>query len=448
MIYIFLVFFILLFIIEYRVQKNFIAPVSLILAAFIMALGLIAWNVNNWEVKLNSTFILYSIVGAISFAIGAVIVEGSAKKLSVGVSLNTPKTEVTLSVIRLTSILFLLLSLFCTSVYAFLLFRQVGYHGGAGETLQAIYSFKLSNSSNFLVHQMLEIVVAASKVSLFEGFLLFYFHKGKDKFLSLSVIGIQVVMFAICSVLSTDRNIILRFFIYTLILWILFESSSNSVYNRRKADIKIFVKASVFIFVVALLFFALGKARNATSDFERMIGIYGGSGLYNFNLFVLKDRDYLFGQSTFRTVINNLQSFGLLEGKASDAILVDNLIAFKSSNGYVFSSNIYSSLRGFWEDFGMIGIIVLSLLMGGVFEFFYLFVKKKSYGFAWIFYALTAYSIIYYVIDEQFYRILHLGIIYEIGWVAFFYLVVKFFEKINVGEKKRSSTTKGIANEL
>ena len=167
------------------------------------------------------------------------------------------------------------------------------------------------------------------------------------------------------------------------------------------------------------------------------MGKYGGTGLYNFNLHLLKDEELTYGKSTFLLLDNTLRSFGIPgdengDGGASEEILVDEFTKYKSQNGFIYSSNIYSAMRPYADDFGLIGMVIFPGFMGMFFELLYVFAKKYRFGFAWAFYAITVYPVVYFAIAEQFFRRLHLGIVYELGWFTVIYICIYYFGKNRV----------------
>lgn len=153
--------------------------------------------------------------------------------------------------------------------------------------------------------------------------------------------------------------------------------------------------------------------------------IYGGSGLYNFNLFLKSFSGDVFtnGSTTFSALIKTVMTL-FSDNYNSTSKIFDDMIEFKSSTGYIYVSNIYSSLKPFVVDFGFWGMIIFPFIQGVFFEFLYKLTKKRDYGFSWIFYALMVYPTIYYAILDQFFTRLHLGLVYEIFWVVIFYILV------------------------
>ena len=89
-------------------------------------------------------------------------------------------------------------------------------------------------------------------------------------------------------------------------------------------------------------------------------------------------------------------------------------------------------MRPYADDFGLIGMIVFPGFMGVFFELLYIAAKKYRFGFAWAFYAITVYPVVYFTVAEQFFRRLHLGIVYELGWFTLIYICVYMFGKPKV----------------
>ncbi|MCR4814947.1 MAG: oligosaccharide repeat unit polymerase [Lachnospiraceae bacterium] len=442
--------FLILFLIEYRLQKNFVSPVSLLLLSFIMGFFFISINTVKWGVHLNLTFVIYIFSAVAAFALGAFIVETLGRKTGPGMqseeggaflrNKGIPKLHE-----KYPALILLIISAVCVAVYYAIIFKRIGLSGGIETVLVRANKELNRHSSSFLMHQMIEIVIAIGKINVLELFLLKYLGAGKDRIKKYSLIFLQLVFTAMGAVLSADRNIILRFFIYTMCLWIFFEVGTRKE-SLHKVNLKIFARAAVCVVLFALLFFALGKMRRATSDFSRMMGIYGGGGLYNFNLHLLKEPEYSYGKSTFLLLDNTLQFFGIPGNTgASESIVVDEFITYKMPSGFIYSANIYSAMRPYADDFGLIGVIVFSGFLGVFFELLYVLAKRYRFGFMWAFYALTIYPVVYFTVAEQFFRRLHLGIVYELGWFLAFYLLIFVFKREEPDYGRKHEYEKSIA---
>ncbi len=423
MIYLIVIVLIVLIGLEYKLQKSYIAPTMLLLLAFLLASGMIAANVTNWEVKIYGRFVLYIFTAIASFAVGCLIIH-----LLFGMKPNRetePLSEHQYKVFHgnYPYKLMLFVSLVCTLGYLYLMIRNVGFSGGVSGTLRAIYeNITSGNENGFIVNQLNEIMVAVAKISVFQVLVLRYIRKGRCFRLSLFL---PVICFMLCMVVSTDRNIFIRFILYCLTLWILFYAVTRAQKKQVKNG-RILKKTVIIVVVIALVFYGLGKVKNYTSSIGRMLGIYAGSGLYNFNLY-LKDfsgKHLQYGNSTFSSFQNLLKTFGFLGGHPQEIAAHGEFITYRSANGYVYSSNIYSGMRPYADDFGIWGVILFPLILGLIFELLYFLTQKRKYGYTWLLYALLTYAVVYVPIAEQFFKRFHLGMVYEIGWVTVMYLII------------------------
>ena len=378
-------------------------------------------ELDNWELDLNYTFVLYLFTAILSFGAACFLVDAAYEKT--GNSLLTKTAEYTrvLEPMEYPVLFTALLSVACTAVYIYLMLKRVDTSHGLTTTLRNIYEYIVNGStSDFVLHQFLEVVVALAKINVFAMFYQKYVNRERMKIGYL----VPVVCYMFCMVISTDRNIFLRFVLYTLCLWIFF----YSYYSKKEIEAtnrKVFFQTAFYIAILAVVFFALGKMKNYTSNLKRMLSIYAGSGLYNFNLFLKNhsSTSLKMGQSTFSELLNTLKAFGLFGGNANTVAEHGKFITFTARNGYVYSSNIYSAMRPYAEDFGYLGMIIYPFFLGAFYEVLYIKAKTAKAGFKWILYALLMYSIVYFPIAEQFFWRFHLGLVYEIGWVTVFYLL-------------------------
>lgn len=420
MIIAFLLLLLVLYAFEMTLQKSFIAPLSLMLLSFIMASGLITANIENWEVAIYDEFVVYCLTAIIAFAIGCLMVETLfSNSISLqNFSVSLPRDDGR----HYPAKTLFIVSLICSLAYVLLLMKDIPHTEGFSNVLKEIYKRATTeNTSNFVLHQMLEIVIAISKISVFQLLINYFIKKEANKRLILATILLALS----CMLISTDRNIFLRFVIYALCLWVLFCSYCIDK-NKKQINRFIFQKSILIVGALAFLFFAMGKAKGYTSSFERMIGIYGGSGLYNFNCYLhsFSGQKLQFGDSTFFTLKNTFRALGIIEGSSINKPVFDQMIINYSSNGYVYASNIYSAMKPYLDDYGYFGMYIYPLLLGAFFEMLYYFTKVKHFGFSWVIYALLIYPVVYFTIAEQFFLRLHLGIVYEVGWVAIFYVLI------------------------
>lgn len=423
MIYFIFAIFIILFLIEYFFQRSYIAPISLFLLSFLMAVVIIIININDWNVHINFRFIPYIFTAVASFMAGCLLVSVFSKSSALigKVQISDYQRRVLSGNYPVT--MMLLISGMCTAVYLFMMLRNVGFSDGIRAALRTIYDEAVTgNNGNFIIHQMQEIVIAVAEINFFQLLVIRYIQKKRTFNVKLVI---TIIFFMVCMIVSTDRNIFIRFVLYCMCMWVLFYTKTSTK-TKQKTNWKILIKMLLSFVIILLLFYALGKAKNYTSNLNRMVGIYGGSGLYNFNLFLdgFNSSDLKYGNSTFSEFQNTLKTLGLLGGDVAGTVTHNEFIYYRSPTGYVYASNIYSAMKPYVEDFGFVGVIIYPMVLGVLFEVLYKKTQNQSFGFSWIFYSLMIYPVVYFTITEQFFRRFHLGMVYEIGWSMFFYFLI------------------------
>ena len=395
------------------VAQSFNSPVALLLLSFIMALSLIMANIDNWQVHIHEDLPVFISLAVISFSFGCLISGIISEKVY-------SKSFVNESVYRIPEVsdkrmlvLFFLVPGVCTFAYL-IISMKIGSVGDAGNNIfRNIYVNSAQTSSNFIFHQFREITVATAEVSLISIFANNYYYKKRFKLMTI----VPLVCYVICTMLSTDRNIFLRFVIYALSLWVFF-ITETSERSRAATNRDVFRKAVIIVAISTGAFYLLGKLKSYTSNFERMIGIYGGSGLYNFNLTIDRfgDYSYEYGKVTFSQLIRTLGALGFNVESYAGPSLGNEMIIGKSANGYVYASNIYSAMMPYISDFGTFGLILFPLIMGAFFGLLYSVAKAKKTEYLWGIYSLLIYAVVYFTITEQFFMRLHLGLFYELFW--------------------------------
>ena len=411
--------------INYKTQRDFISPTFLLLASFLMAFVLIALNFENWMIEINSVFVLIVFCAILAFVSASI-----SLRVKKGVLLiNTEKKHYYNSrrrpskykkvIDKYPTYLMIAISTILFVVFTFILIKEVGIGSGLTDTYRRIYESKFATEGgHFAFHQVEKLLIAIGYINYFHLMNILFFAKEKKLKQSLLTL-IPIFLSLLCAVVSTDRNIILRFFIYFLVLWILYYQRGPR--RKLKKSNQIILFSTFFILIIMVLsFYALGKMKQYTSNLERMVGIYAGSGLYNFNLYVKNfNGEYTFGAATFKALINVLTVFGF---DGSGLPQEPGFITYRSLNDYVYSSNIYSGLQPFYQDFGVFGVILFVALMGLFFEFIYQKTYRYNYGVVWIGYSAFIYPLIFISIADQFYSRLHFGLVYEI-----FYLFLLFY---------------------
>lgn len=415
-------------------KRSFVSPWFLLCIIFLASYLLLLINYNNWNVSISSQFILYISSAIIAFGLGCLLVNHLNKLVAVKPVCN--KTDSLGKVIKLKYPLnlFLILTVLLSAVYILKILSDAGDGGSFTDKLRRIYEMGNKYSPGFIFTQCREIITAIAYVNTYRILIRIY---SKKDTISLIKLLIPVIAFFVVVIISTERNFLLRYAIYFLCLWIMVY---KSMHNQKNVNLKILAHVVVISAVIVFLFFIMGKAKQYQSGFFKMISIYAGSGLNNFNLWIQDfNEPLLLGQSTFTTFLDSFGTITKIFGFNINASVsqFDPFIEFVSPNGYVYGSNIYTSLRPYIEDFGYLGVIIVPFIVGMFFQWLYCRAMRKSFSFAWVIYAMLIYSVIYFPIGEQLFRRFHLGLLYELVWIYFVYWFV--FKRHRTGNYKEKS---------
>lgn len=443
-------------VLNYITQKDFISPTFLGLSSFFITSVLVILNAENWMVDVSLLFFFTILIAMASLITGTYFIRrrrphysANSEKFHRNNSKKHYPTSTRKYIRKYPSKTILALSLLLFAIFVIYLRDFIFSSGSISSILRNIYeSGFTSEGGHFLFHQIEKMIVAIGYVSYFHILnVIFSFdikRKYKPRRIILSLIPILISL--VTMLIATDRNVVIRFFIYALALWILFFQRSPKR-KLKKSNGIILSCTIVLVLIMILVFYGLGKIKNYTSNFERMIGIWGGSGLYNFNLYVNEfDGNYTLGMSTFKSLIGVFASLGFVD---SQSIIGDaGTVIFVSNNGYIYASNIHSGFQPFYQDFGIVGVALFTFLMGVFFEFLYQKTYKRYCGFSWVFYAAFLYPLIYMCIADQFYARLHLGLLYEVFWLSVFYYITYGRNKVKrVRTKKKKTENKVLVYE-
>ena len=411
-------------IIAYRLDGgDLVSPRFLLCVALIASYGLVLLNYNNWDVRINGKFVLYVSTAVAAWILGGALVKKlTPKKSSVAIGDKLPLFAANIRY-KYPVNAFMLLSIALTAAYAFKLLSDAG-GGSFSERLRAIYDNVVNGyTPGFIFNQMLEIIIAVAYVNTFRLFQRIFSRHDKISIVKLSI---PIVMFLIAVLVTTDRNILLRYAIYFACIYVFF-FYENRRFKRMNAAI--LRRVALMVIIVVIAFFVMGLAKQYTSSFLDSISVYGGSGLYNFNLWLESTGggNVGGGSETFGTFIRIISTLLKRVGIDINTHTFERFyefIIFRAENGYVYSSNIYSALRPFVADLGYFGAVFYPFLLGMFYQWLYLRAKRYKYKFSWAVYSMLLYPIIFFPVVEQLFNRFTLGFVYELVWLAIIYYSV------------------------
>lgn len=230
-----------------------------------------------------------------------------------------------------------------------------------------------------------DLLINFSKfTSFFSMFILINNHFSNIKYYKSKLLLIMSsALFIPLMVLSSSRYSFIVFIFYSLFLYVFF-----SEYLEKSILMPIVYMILSLSFVVWIFQF-IGKFIGRTTGDTL---IYIGGSIVSFNDYirfhptVIHNPNKLVGTNTFNTLYKGLFKLRLIPKKPTTDIHM-----FDGVNGYPIG-NVYTAVRPFYEDFGLGGVVIFSLILGCIFG--YLYWKLKSIKFTKLSMLLMIYAII------------------------------------------------------
>lgn len=398
-------------------RKDFLSPWFVLCLMFLCVFNIVLLNKTSWNVKFSKYSIFLITLSLLMWGIGGGIVsfrdfrimQCEDKKLYQRLRGTYPAT------------LIFFVSCICTFLYVLLQLKEINIESGITAGIRQIYENAINNTSgNFFKNQLLEIVIASTYISIYRIFIKIFILKKEDH-VKYPILLMPIFFFFIAIIFSTDRNKFIRICIYISVLFVFFIRQQQ----LKNVNFTIVRKMILLMIIVLICFYILGKTKQYKSNFFNSLSIYGGSGLNNLNIFI---NEYPFrklntGDSgTFYSIQNVLAQLGIMPKSSFNRI--DEFITFQTKSGYTYASNVYTALKTYFYDYGVLGLIIFPFISGMIYEYFYRHVNQKKLGFSCVLYASLLYPIVYYPILEQMFNRMHLGLIYEIFWLtSLFYII-------------------------
>lgn len=359
---------------------SIVAPAVFLFSSIV---GLIQWS--NWQLAsftLKGT--IYIELGIISFVMGSVIPYYLGKNRNRTKRNSTTNHAKRIAIPKPIRIAFILLGI----IYLFLLYRYirntVGYFGRPSGSLSAMigsyYYIRVNTALSTLVplpsylRLMRYFMAACSSFALFIIIQHIVYDTVNADDISYSCI---VLVWVIHSYLHSSRGDYLLLLSEGIYLTYFFLNMRNDWDERINSKIiNLGIKALV-IFLIAFVFLdVLGGRRESLSQIDQRnyLTVYISGGIRNFDLFINDIATYPkdgVGIETFPAVYRAMHSiFGT-------GNIYSMSLEFRSIDGTNIG-NIYTAFRRYYSDFGLIGMMILSWILGLTLTDLYCRVVKQS----------------------------------------------------------------------
>lgn len=395
MIYILFIMLIIIVFISYHIgSKILLSPGFFTAFMYLVGTSVVLIYKDIWEVEISAKTTLLIILFIFSILIGDIYAVVTTK-----ISTKSNKNNRYMSIdpyILIVLILFMALTFF-------LYYREITFISQSFsniDNMQILMSVRYArNQLNIGVSLYIVIMSWISEAIFYTSMYIFLNNtlKCKNKILSEIKYLIPVFIFGAISILSTGRTLIMRMFIYTLVIVIIFlyeKYNWNYHINTKIFRISLVV-VTLFLVSFYILGFLTGKSNN--TDFLDVISIYVGSPIAALNEFFenpIRNTDFLWGGNTLFGFYTIIRRFIDTIPELSAPL---EFISFKGGQ----ATNIYTPIRRYYQDFGYLGVIVIAFFIGYFYKLYLLKIKTNSNTISTILYAYAFYPLVEIIIEER-----------------------------------------------
>ena len=246
---------------------------------------------------------------------------------------------------------------------------------------------------------------------------------------------IPVIIYSIQVMLQGYRIQLIAMVVATLFLSFYFFQTNMGWSGR--VNFAVIRKLLIIFFLICVGFyyskFLIGKLQESNGVVYYVTNYLGGS-LQLFDMYLQKPINN--GHETFAAMVDSLRgAFGLFKNTAT---VIQH--EYRSAITGIYIGNVYTGFRNYYNDFGIIGTVVLSFLLGYIFSHWYKRIKVRQkwtvYNlFELMFYASLLYTIVFHFFTDYFYALIGLGWIFN-AFLFWLLTILIFGTKISFGGRK------------
>lgn len=397
-------------------SPSFLSCLMFDICTILAIVGKSSWN--N-EVKLSPITISIIGIGLSAFILGEHIYRNK-------IYVRKPKPDRTLKVIRISLLKYILLFTFVITTVLLLYLeikRICDFYDCFSRKLPDMLDFYRHKSIlyenvlirdgtdiNFIVKQMQKFT---SIICCYGIFILINNLFAHDKKRNNIPLVLLIILCSAASLLSSGRAMLMQYLIFSLFLFVYYYKT----YSKKKNYKKMLIYICIFFASIAALFYFIAPlvGRGTKNNIVNYVSFYFGTSIPSLNRFVtdMPKHDKYIGNETFSGLYESLNRYHVIN------------YARNSAYGWQMfgeqGSNIYTSFRSYYYDFGILGIIICPFIFGFVINWF--FKKAKRNYFYLLIYSYYAYIFIEQIRAEQFFRLLSSS---TISYVLYFMLVYMF----------------------
>ena len=187
--------------------------------------------------------------------------------------------------------------------------------------------------------------------------------------------GLIIIVGLFCigsSIAMGARQPAIETFIFMILTYLFFMVKEGYVNKSKRFLFKLIPITIVSPFVYILYGILVGRQDGNNITLERIAELLAG-GIYALNAHIWEPaRTIYFGQSSFADIYDKLINFGLLPERAR--------MAYHEFDKF---GNTLSLFGRWYEDFGILGVIIMSIIVTALFSLAYEYLQRRSNGNIW-----------------------------------------------------------------
>lgn len=187
--------------------------------------------------------------------------------------------------------------------------------------------------------------------------------------------GLIIIVGLFCigsSIAMGARQPAIEIFIFMILTYLFFMVKEGYVNQSKRFLFKLIPVTIVSPFLYILYGILVGRQDGNNITLERIAELLAG-GIYALNAHIWEPaRTIYFGQSSFADIYDKLINFGLLPERAR--------MAYHEFDKF---GNTLSLFGRWYEDFGILGVIIMSIIVTVLFSLAYEYLQRRSNGNIW-----------------------------------------------------------------
>lgn len=248
------------------------------------------------------------------------------------------------------------------------------------------------------------------------------------------------IILYVCNVLLTaTRANILELFVYMFVLLLVLTYRKK---NRIISIKKIFLIIIIGTLLVFIIFYFAGNLTGKINEYNSIfdnLANYISSSIYNLDYFLQNTNKFVshsgFGSHTLSGIYSFLETLGFK--------VPTSIVALEYVMVDYYPSNVFTPIRRYYQDFGMLGLIIIMFFIGFVFSYFIRKSLRTKNPLFIIIVSFFYYPLFFMSIEERvFMDVIMVRSVYQIIYFIVFYNLYFRFKTFQINRFRKQDINK------